>query len=61
MKMYHDITVSGGCKTFTGPEKIEVFFGTYKEAQKRRDKLTKETGRIMYLSVTTPQPIKPAP
>lgn len=51
MKTNRNITVSGGRKTFKGPELIEVVKNaTHDEAAKRRNQLERETGRIMYMS-----------
>lgn len=46
------ITVSGGCKTFKGPEIIATLSSklTHRQAGVERDRLAKECGRILYLS-----------
>jgi hypothetical protein len=46
-----NITISGGCKTFKGPEHIKTYTGTFKEAQNEAARLEKETGRIMYVAI----------
>jgi hypothetical protein len=51
IKQNWQITISGGCKTFKGFELIEKFTGTHFEADRKRARLEKETGRIMYLAL----------
>jgi hypothetical protein len=55
MKQKWEITVSGACKTFTGPELLATIKGTHYEASRERSRIEKTTGRIAYLALADNQ------